>query len=67
MTTTSHDHYDTAFSELEQQARVSAAALDSPEAIEAFRLEWLGRKQGRLKTLSEPLAESRSRRRRRRF
>jgi phenylalanyl-tRNA synthetase alpha chain len=53
MTMTTHDNYDTAFSELEQQARLAAAALASPEAIEAFRLEWLGRKQGRLKQLSE--------------
>jgi phenylalanyl-tRNA synthetase alpha chain len=53
MTMNTHDNYDTAFSELEQQARLGASALDAPEAIEAFRLEWLGRKQGRLKQLSE--------------
>ena len=53
MTMTTHDNYDTAFSELEQQARLAAAGLESPEAIEAFRLEWLGRKQGRLKQLSD--------------
>ena len=53
MTMSSHDNYDTAFSELEQQARLAAAALDTSEAIEAFRLNWLGRKQGQLKQLSD--------------
>ena len=37
-----------AFAELMDQASHDAASLGSPEAIEAFRLEWLGRKQGRL-------------------
>jgi phenylalanyl-tRNA synthetase alpha chain len=41
-----------AFGALEQQARADAAALDSPEAIEAFRLRWTGRKQGRLNEVS---------------
>jgi phenylalanyl-tRNA synthetase alpha chain len=41
-----------AFGALEQQARQDAAALDSPEAIEAFRLRWTGRKQGRLNEVS---------------
>ncbi len=35
---------DQAFAALEAQARASAAALDA----EAFRLQWLGRKQGLL-------------------
>ncbi len=35
-----------------KQARADAAALDSEEAQEAFRLEWLGRKQGRLNEVS---------------
>src|SRR5579863_9564469 len=43
---------DKAFGALEQQARQDAAALDSPEAIEAFRLRWTGRKQGRLNEVS---------------
>jgi phenylalanyl-tRNA synthetase alpha chain len=43
---------DKAFGALEQQARQDAAALDSPEAIEAFRLRWTGRKQGRLNDVS---------------
>jgi phenylalanyl-tRNA synthetase alpha chain len=43
---------DKAFGALEQQARQDAAALDSPEAIEVFRLRWTGRKQGRLNEVS---------------
>jgi phenylalanyl-tRNA synthetase alpha chain len=43
---------DRAFAALEKQARADAAALDSEEAQEAFRLEWLGRKQGRLNEVS---------------
>ncbi|MDE3187351.1 MAG: phenylalanine--tRNA ligase subunit alpha, partial [Acidobacteriota bacterium] len=42
---------DHAFAALERQAR-AAAALSGPEAVEAFRLEWLGRKQGRLNDVS---------------
>jgi phenylalanyl-tRNA synthetase alpha chain len=41
-----------AFAELEEQVRESAAKLDGPEAVEAFRLAWLGRKQGRLNDVS---------------
>ena len=40
---------DEAFTALEQQARQDASALDS----EAFRLKWLGRKQGLLNDISE--------------
>ena len=43
---------DRAFAALEGQAREDAAALDSAEAVEAFRLRWLGRKQGRLNEVS---------------
>ena len=43
---------DKAFAALEAQAREAAAALDSETAVEAFRLEWLGRKQGRLNEVS---------------
>jgi len=43
---------DEAFARLERQARAAAAALDSEAAVEAFRLEWLGRKQGRLNEVS---------------
>jgi len=41
-----------AFAALESQARGEAAALSSPEVVEAFRLRWLGRKQGRLNEVS---------------
>ena len=43
---------DAAFGALERQARKAAAALDGEEAVEAFRLQWLGRKQGRLNEIS---------------
>ena len=43
---------DKAFAALEAQAREAAAALDGDAAVEAFRLEWLGRKQGRLNEVS---------------
>ncbi len=43
---------DQAFAVLERQAREAAAALDGEAAVEAFRLEWLGRKQGRLNEVS---------------
>ncbi|HVZ82612.1 MAG TPA: phenylalanine--tRNA ligase subunit alpha [Terracidiphilus sp.] len=46
------DALNAAFTVLEQQATADAAALGSPEAVEAFRLEWLGRKQGRLNEVS---------------
>jgi phenylalanyl-tRNA synthetase alpha chain len=43
---------DEAFGALERQARVAAAALDGEAAVEAYRLHWLGRKQGRLNEVS---------------
>jgi phenylalanyl-tRNA synthetase alpha chain len=43
---------DVAFAALERQAREQAAALSGEEAVEAFRLQWLGRKQGRLNEVS---------------
>ena len=43
-------------SELEQSAEQLEAA--GSEAVEAFRLEWLGRKQGRLKTVSEAILKN---------
>jgi phenylalanyl-tRNA synthetase alpha chain len=44
---------DQAFAALERQARAAAAsAVDGEEAVEAFRLEWLGRKQGLLNEVS---------------
>ena len=43
---------DKAFAALERRATDDAAALPSPEAVEAFRLRWLGRKQGLLSEVS---------------
>jgi len=43
---------DRAFSLLENQARAAASNLPNEEAVEAFRLDWLGRKQGRLNEVS---------------
>ena len=47
------DNLDASFVALEEEARRGAASLASPEAQENFRLEWLGRKSGRLKQLSD--------------
>jgi phenylalanyl-tRNA synthetase alpha chain len=44
---------DSAFASLTADLELSAASLDGAEAVEHFRLEWLGRKQGRLKTVSD--------------
>jgi phenylalanyl-tRNA synthetase alpha chain len=44
---------DQAFRALTEQVRSDASQLSTAEAQENFRLEWLGRKQGRLKLLSE--------------
>jgi phenylalanyl-tRNA synthetase alpha chain len=43
---------DEAFAQLERQARTASAAIGDEAAVEAFRLEWLGRKQGRLNEVS---------------
>jgi phenylalanyl-tRNA synthetase alpha chain len=43
---------DQAFGTVERQAREDAAALGTPEAVEAYRLQWLGRKQGLLNEVS---------------
>src|SRR5580658_2644369 len=43
---------DRVFAQLEGEVAAQAATLTSDEAIEAFRLVWLGRKQGRLGQLS---------------
>src|SRR5271165_2816498 len=43
---------DHAFAALAEVAREEAAALDGDEAVEAFRLRWIGRKQGRLNEVS---------------
>jgi phenylalanyl-tRNA synthetase alpha chain len=46
---------DAAFAALAEQARLETASLSDPEA---FRLHWLGRKQGRLKLISEAWLKS---------
>jgi phenylalanyl-tRNA synthetase alpha chain len=43
---------DKAFMELEAQARTAASGLSDESAVEAFKLEWLGRKHGRLNEIS---------------
>jgi phenylalanyl-tRNA synthetase alpha chain len=53
MTNLDPQNLDQSFAALEDEARRAAASLGSPEAIENFRLDWLGRKQGRLKQLSD--------------
>jgi phenylalanyl-tRNA synthetase alpha chain len=47
-----------AFSALSAQVSDSARTLATPDAIERFRLDWLGRKQGRLKLVSEAWLKS---------
>lgn len=47
-----------AFHSLALQVSDSAGDLASPQAVEHFRLEWLGRKQGRLKLVSEAWLKS---------
>ncbi|GGA67556.1 phenylalanine--tRNA ligase alpha subunit [Edaphobacter acidisoli] len=56
----SHDEaaLDQAFATLEAQVRAEAATLTTAEAQENFRLHWLGRKQGRLKLISEAWLKS---------
>ena len=44
---------DRAFAAISREVEASSAALATPEAVEAFRLQWLGRKQGRLKAISD--------------
>jgi phenylalanyl-tRNA synthetase alpha chain len=46
---------DTAFAALAEQVRLETSSLSDPEA---FRLHWLGRKQGRLKLISEAWLKS---------
>src|SRR3954447_8443248 len=44
---------DRAFSSLTADLERGAASLRGADAVEQFRLEWLGRKHGRLKTVSD--------------
>jgi phenylalanyl-tRNA synthetase alpha chain len=47
-----------AFDSLAIQVAGSAKDLATPQSVEQFRLEWLGRKQGRLKLVSEAWLKS---------
>src|SRR5580700_8688312 len=49
---------DRAFAAISSEVETSAATLESPEAVEAFRLQWIGRKQGRLKAISDAWLKS---------
>src|SRR5580693_8053340 len=49
---------DQAFAAISREVESSAAALETAEAVEAFRLQWLGRKQGRLKAISDAWLKS---------
>src|SRR3984885_10418598 len=49
------DSLDTAFAALAEQVRLETSSPTDPEA---FRLHWLGRKQGRLKLISEAWLKS---------
>ncbi len=49
---------DQAFAELTREVEASAQSLGNGEAVEQFRLHWLGRKQGRLKSISDAWLKS---------
>jgi phenylalanyl-tRNA synthetase alpha chain len=49
----SEDSLEKAFAALGDEVRAAAAQLNTAEAQENFRLHWLGRKQGRLKLVSD--------------
>jgi phenylalanyl-tRNA synthetase alpha chain len=49
---------DQAFAAISREVESSAAALETPEAVEQFRLHWVGRKQGRLKAISDAWLKS---------
>jgi phenylalanyl-tRNA synthetase alpha chain len=49
---------DLSFSAIAEEVRSGASSLETSEAREAFRLHWLGRKQGRLKLISEAWLKS---------
>lgn len=52
---TSYDEpsLDSAFRALEKEVSKASATLSTPEMQENFRIDWLGRKQGRLKLISD--------------
>ncbi|HZD49208.1 MAG TPA: phenylalanine--tRNA ligase subunit alpha, partial [Silvibacterium sp.] len=49
---------DQAFAAISREVERSSEALSTAEAVEAFRLQWLGRKQGRLKAISDAWLKS---------
>ena len=49
---------DQAFAELTREVEASAQSLANAETVEQFRLHWLGRKQGRLKSISDAWLKS---------
>jgi phenylalanyl-tRNA synthetase alpha chain len=49
---------DQAFAAVAMEVENSAAGIRSAEDVERFRLEWLGRKQGRLKAISDAWLKS---------
>jgi phenylalanyl-tRNA synthetase alpha chain len=49
---------DQAFAELTREVEASADAISNAEDVEQFRLHWLGRKQGRLKSVSDAWLKS---------
>ena len=49
---------DQAFAAISREVEASAATLATPDAVEQFRLHWVGRKQGRLKAISDAWLKS---------
>ena len=54
----SEPELDKAFAAIAREVEASAQSLRSPEEKEQFRLQWLGRKQGRLKSISDAWLKS---------
>ena len=54
----SEPELDRAFAAISREVETSAAVLETPESVEQFRLQWLGRKQGRLKAISDAWLKS---------
>src|SRR5271163_1553507 len=49
---------DSAFAKIASEIRDSAKSLSEAAAVEQFRLHWIGRKQGRLKSISDAWLKS---------
>jgi phenylalanyl-tRNA synthetase alpha chain len=54
----SEPELDQAFAVVAEHVATSAARIGSPEEVEQFRLQWLGRRQGRLKAISDAWLKS---------